>query len=203
MTEWICGFGYPADGWLPLEVDSPDGAERAAQRIAEREGDGNELYAEAVYPELKVIWEGMRARAAGPVAVWVPPVPLNARPLVPASIFAAREETSPEERTVAAVGETFRRPRPDRLGEADITEIELPLGPACRVHQLLLNQPGDDGRQFVIEAIDYFVLPPDYPEGLFQLSVSWSSPAIAPHMTETADRIATTLTARRAEGVGR
>lgn len=198
VTEWISRFDYPRTGWLQLIINSPEGPERAAREIAGREGSGNQEYADAVYPELKVIWEGMRARQAAPVAVYVPHIPLSARPLVPVSAYVQGQKISSEERTLAAITELVSQPQDNRLGQPDIAVVELPVGSACRLHELLLHER-DDGRQFVIEHIDYYVIPPVCPEGVFKLSVTWYSPAVGPGMIETADEIAASLTVRRHE----
>lgn len=193
-TEWVSQLDYPAAaGWLELATRAPDGAERAAREIADREGKGMREYAEAVYPELKAIWEQMRERRAGPVVVYVPPVPLAVRPLVPVSVYVQAWKCPPEERSVEAITALVSPPTPDRFGEADVTAIRLPAGPACRLHEVLADEVGDDGRRFLIEHVDYFVLPPECPDAMCKLSVTWSSLAIGPEMTGAADVMAASL----------
>ncbi|MDT0345345.1 hypothetical protein [Streptomyces litchfieldiae] len=194
MTQWFSQFDYPGlGGWLDLPTHALDGAERAAQEVADREGERMHEYAEAVYPELKVIWEGMRERRAAPVVVYVPPVPLSTRPLVPVSAYVQARKCLPEERTVEAITELVSSLQPDRFGEAEITAVTLPAGPACRVQEVLMNDAGDDERRFMIEHIDYYVLPPECPEGMFKFSVTWSSFALGPDMTDTTDVMAASL----------
>ncbi|TDC27138.1 hypothetical protein E1265_02340 [Streptomyces sp. 8K308] len=193
MTRWIRSFDFPDVGWLQLSVNDPDGAELAAREIAQRPGDRARQYAEAVYPELKVIWENMRKREAAPVVLYVPLVPQGAPPLVPASAYVEGALCAPAERTVEAVLDQVRRPQPYRHGRPEITVLELPAGPACRLHELMLEDKGDDGRRFVIEHVDYFFLPPVFPEVLFKLSVNWASPAVGPEMVDIADAMAATL----------
>lgn len=185
---------------MELAMYDPEGAERAAKEVADREGEGMEEYAEAVYPELKEIWDGMRERRAAPVVVYVPPVPLSTRPLVPVSVYVQARKCPPEERTVEALTELVSAPQPEGFGEPDITAVELPAGPACRVHEVLRNELGDDERRFLIEHIDYFVLPPECPEGMFNLSVTWSSLAIGPQMTDMADVMAASLRIEHSSG---
>jgi hypothetical protein len=207
VTRWVRRFDYPEQGWLQLVVNSPDGPERAAREVADREGEGMREYADAVYPELKALWEGMREQQAAPVAVYVPPVPLNARPLVPITAYVQGLWQPPEERGLEAIAEQLSQPQPYRLGQAQVSVVKLPAGPACRLHEAVLHDAGDagdDGRRLVIEHIDYYLLPPECPEGVFKLSVNWSSLVIGAEMVATADVMAASLTVRReqAEAVG-
>ncbi|RKN45553.1 hypothetical protein [Streptomyces hoynatensis] len=193
MTRWIRSFDLPGTGWLQLAVNDPDGAERAAREIAERDGEGMPEYAEAVYPELKAIRENMGERDAAPVAVYVPPVPPATRPLIPVSAYVEGRRWSPAERSMETVLAEVGRPQPYRFGEPGITVVELPAGPACRLHEVVLHDRGDDGRRFMTEHLDHFVLPPECPEGIFMFSVTWSSLAIGADMAATADAMAASL----------
>ncbi|MDT0306913.1 hypothetical protein RM780_08040 [Streptomyces sp. DSM 44917] len=56
---------------------------------------------------------------------------------------------------------------------------------------------GDDGRRFMIERLDHFFLPPECPEVMFKLSVTWSSLAIGPGMTGMADVMAASFRVER------
>lgn len=81
-------------------------------------------------------------------------------------------------------------PQPYRHGEAEITVVELPAGPACRLHEMMLDEEGDDGRQLMIEHIDYFILPSASPDVLVKLSVNWASTALGTDMVDVADAMA-------------
>ncbi|WP_062212172.1 hypothetical protein [Streptomyces sp. NBRC 109706] len=171
----------------------PDGAETAAQRIADRGGAGASEYAEAVYPELKEIWAEMGEREAAPVLAYVPPVPISTRPLVPAVAYVQARRCTEEERTLDAVVDMASHPVPHRHGEPEITRLELPAGLACRVHEVLLSEADEDGRSFLSERVDHYVLPPQCPEGMFKLSVQWAGPTISVAMVEIADRMGVSL----------
>ncbi|MGP3971778.1 hypothetical protein [Streptomyces sp. 6N223] len=153
MRQWVSQFGCPAAGWLPLVVSSPDGAERAAREIAEWEGEGMREYAEEVYPELKTIWEEMRERRAAPVAVYVPPVPLDSHLRVPIIAYVQGRLVSPQERTMEAIVDLVSQPQPDQFRKPDITVVELPAGPACRMPRECL------------QVLGVLVQPGSHPEG--------------------------------------
>ncbi|MDT0341521.1 hypothetical protein [Streptomyces litchfieldiae] len=193
MTRWISQFDCPANDWLPMVMGTPDGAEHVARQVADREGEGVRDYAEAVYPELKVIWENMRERQAAPVAVCVPVIPRSARPLVPASAYVQGWRCTPEDRVMETLTDLVSQPKHHRLGKPDVSVVELPAGPTCRVQEVLLNDVGDDGRRFIIEQIDHFVLPPACQEGMFKFTIPWSDPTLGPGISHLADEMAFSL----------
>lgn len=129
MTEWVPTFDYPAEEWLLVDVNVPDGAERAAQQVADRGGRQNKRYAKAVYPELKDAWQDLREEGAEPVVVYVPQVRRNTEPLSPASVHAV--PCAPDfERSMEAIAEYARLPLPDPAltyaREPQTTVVELP-----------------------------------------------------------------------------
>ncbi|WP_326594535.1 hypothetical protein [Streptomyces sp. NBC_01803] len=197
MTEWVPTFDYPAEEWLLVDVNVPDGAERAAQQVADRGGRQNKRYAKAVYPELKDAWQDLREEGAEPVVVYVPQVRRNTEPLSPASVHAV--PCAPDfERSMEAIAEYARLPLPDPAltyaREPQTTVVELPAGPACRVHRALLADTGYRGEQLATEHVQHYVLSDAYPEAVILLSATWISGTAGEGMTELADRIAATLT---------
>lgn len=192
-TRWLASFEHPEEFWHSVEMAEEDAAEQVAQAVADRGGQYSQDYAEAVYPELKAIWEGALEREASPVAVYVPPEPLNARPLVPVTAFCAPVPTPPAGSTVETMAQLAAQPQPYRYRDPLVSVVELPAGPACRVHELVLNDPGDDGRRMMIEYVSYYVVPPGYDRGFVELTVTWPSPVLGAEMVETADDIANTL----------
>lgn len=158
--KWVAGFDYPTDGWIHIDVTAEDGAERAAQEVADRGGELDQEYAEALYPELKVIRDGAFHRNATPVVVFVPVKPAPARPLVPVTAFVAPWSIPKRGLTLESVAAMAREPQSYRLREPLISEIELPAGPALRVHELVIEEKGDDDRQVLTEYLSYYVLSP-------------------------------------------
>jgi hypothetical protein len=198
-TVYVAGFDYPEAEWIQLDMASEDAAERAAQQIADRGGTLDQVYAEAAYPELKAITEGALERNASPVAVFVPFEPGESRPMVPMSAFVTSYEASPAERNLDFLAAFARQPRPFRFREPHVETVDLPAGPAVRVHELVVNEKGDDDRQVMMEYVTHYVASPTYPDGVVEMTVTWSSPTIGPIMAEVADDMAATLTVERRE----
>ncbi|RKN42950.1 hypothetical protein [Streptomyces hoynatensis] len=199
MAEWVAGFDYPEGGFIELDMSAEDVAERAAQQIADRGGELDQAYAEEAYVELKAIRDRALERNASPVIVFAPAYPSELRPMLPITAFVAPWDAPPEQRTPEAIAELARQPQPYRFQEPDVKVVELPAGPACRVHELVLNDVPGDERQLVMEYVSYYVIPKSYPGGVVELTVSWSSPTFGNTMLETADEMAESLTLRPAE----
>ncbi|MDT0446885.1 hypothetical protein [Streptomyces johnsoniae] len=199
---WVAAFQHPEEFWIQLDMKATDTAEQAAQTVADRGGELSQDYAEAVYPELQVIRDGALEREASPIAVYVPPEPLSSRPLVPVTAFVAPVPAPADQSTVEAMAALAAQPQPYRYRDPLVSIVELPAGPACRVHELVLNERSEDGRRVMNEYVSYYVVPPGYDQGFVELTVTWSSPTLGASMEETADDIAGTLTIQPNESPG-
>ncbi|MDT0345344.1 hypothetical protein [Streptomyces litchfieldiae] len=195
MTEWVPTFDYPAEDWLLLDVTVQDGAERAAQQVADRGGRQNKRYAKTLYPELKSAWQDRLVDGSEPAVVYVPPVRRNVEPLLPASIEARR--TVPDfERTLAGAFEHASKPLDPpltRVGEPEISTVQLPAGPACRAYGGLLSDTGYRGEQMPIEYVRHYVFAQEYPEEILLFAATWIPGTIDPGVVELVDRMAATL----------
>ncbi|MBB0243115.1 hypothetical protein FNQ90_03060 [Streptomyces alkaliphilus] len=198
-SEWEGGFDLPDDTWVLLNVRDDGAPARAALAVAERDGENATLYAEALLPELESLHAAGRRQGAAPFAVWVPETPRQADPLIPLVAYVVRQESPDLGRTVEAVAAVCREPHPTRLGEIDIREVELPLGPACRVREMTLAAETDDGRYTVAEHVTFYVLAEPWPEGILQFSVTWTIPGLGDAFAEEADAMAHTLWMARRE----
>jgi hypothetical protein len=196
MTEWVPRFDYPAsDEWLCFDVNLPDGAKEVARQIIQRGGWRNKRYAKQVYSELNQGWAGIPKLRYEPIIVYVPQVQRNLPAAVPGHVNAKRF-TPDYERTLEAAMARAREP----LGlqtevsaqVSEVTAVELPAGPACRVHEVL---EGDlqYGAQMTMEFVEYCVIPEVYSEDMLLFRAFWVKDDL-PEMLELADRIATTLT---------
>ncbi|KAB8167269.1 hypothetical protein FH609_012895 [Streptomyces sp. 3MP-14] len=76
-----------------------------------------------------------------------------------------------------------------------MTEIELPLGPACGVHGALRNLSETPGQELITGHLDYFVCPPPHPRCVVRLSITWASPAVALGIHRLAEALVHSLTA--------
>lgn len=200
MTEWSLRFDYPAEEWLLLDMASPDGAKQVAQQVADRGGWRNKRYAKALYEEIKETWQEMDEALAELVVVYVPTVRLNTPFLSPANIHA--NWVRPDfERTLDVVMEkipaSLDNPSLSLVGEPEVTAVELPLGPACRVRRTITGNTGYE--QLTMEYAQYYILQELRPEDLLLLTAFWLPHAAGPWMVDLADRMAATLTLVPAE----
>ncbi len=200
--QWVAAFQHPEEFWIQLDMQAVDVAEQAAQAVADRGGELIQDYAEAVYDELKVIRDSALERQASPVAVFVPEEPLGVRPLVPVTAYVAPVPMPAEQCSIDALAAMAAEPQSYRYRDPFISTVELPAGPALRVHELVLDVRGEDDRRAMTEYVSHYVLPPGYDKGFVELTVTWSSPVHGQAMEETADDIAGTLTIHPNESPG-
>lgn len=198
MADWVAGFDYPEGGFIELDMTAEDVAERAAQQIADRGGELDQAYAEEAYVELKAIRDRAWERNASPVIVFAPAYPSELRPMLPITAFVAPWEVPPGHRSPESIAVLAREPQPYRFQDPNVEVVQLPAGPACRVHELVLNDVPGDERQLLMEYVSYYVVPEDY-SGVVEFTVSWSSPTFGNAMLETAAEMAESLTLRPAE----
>jgi hypothetical protein len=198
MTEWVPRFDYPSGGewlWLDVNLPDPDGAKQVARQIADRGGWRNRRYAKEVYQQLKNDWVRPQVARIEPVVVYVPHVRRNTLPLSPADVdvrlFTPDHERTLEA-TMAKAREPMNHPTASSAQEPEITAVELPAGPACRVHEVLETY-SDFGDQVLTEYVDYTVLPEVYSKDMVLMRTFWTKDSV-PGMVELADKIAATLT---------
>jgi hypothetical protein len=195
MTEWVPRFDYPASNeWLFFDVNLPDGAREVARQITQRGGWRNKRYAKEVYRELKHGLAGL-PDLYEPIVVYVPHVRRDLPPACPGHVNATRFVPDYErtlDACMARVRESLSRKTEVAVRESEITAVELPAGPACRVHEVL---EGDlqYGAQMTMEFVEYYLIPEVYSEDMLLFRAFWVKDDL-PEMLELADRIATTLT---------
>jgi hypothetical protein len=144
---------------------------------------------------MKGTWQEMAEVRAEFAVVQVPNVRRTTSPFSPASVHA-RWVTFGSRRTLNAVMKRVRAHRLDdpnllRIGEAEVTAVELPLGPACRVRQTLAAHRGWE--PVMVESVRYFVLERLRPKDLLVLDARWYAHAVGPGMEQLADQMAATL----------
>ncbi|TDC27137.1 hypothetical protein E1265_02335 [Streptomyces sp. 8K308] len=195
MTEWVPGFDYPGGGeWLWLDVNRTDPAEHVARQVAERGGRRNKRYAKETYRQLSDDWVQAREARIEPVVVYVPHVRRSSPPASPASVHVKRY-TPDYQRTVEATLARLREPKNfpgvSYARESLITAVELPAGPACRLHKVVMSDTGF-GDQVAMEAVTHYVIPKEYAEDMLLLSMVWVRDS-AHRMVELADAVAASL----------
>lgn len=89
--------------------------------------------------------------------------------------------------------EVYGAPDEKTLGEIEVTEVDLPAGPALRFHRHWAQKPDQLGRSIEREDVIYAVRPPQIRDAVV-LVVSWVELALGPALIKTADAVAKTLT---------
>ncbi|MBB0243110.1 hypothetical protein FNQ90_03035 [Streptomyces alkaliphilus] len=198
MSGWVAGFDLPDEQWMMLRVKNPNEAKAAARAVAERGGEEDEEYARLLLPEFREICEQAVRLGAAPMAVMVPTIPLDRRPLIPVTAYVAPQLPPEAGRTMEALMDVLGVTHPYHSRPPEITEVELPLGPACRLREVVFSGEGPDGRPILREQISWFVFPEQLPDQLLEFTVSWPDLASGPVVEEMAERMAASLGLREA-----
>lgn len=78
---------------------------------------------------------------------------------------------------LAALADGLREPNERDVGERDVQLVELPVGPAVRVHVISADGlPDEDGKVGYVESVDHFI---PVPGGTDMLLVTCTTPSIA------------------------
>jgi hypothetical protein len=88
--------------------------------------------------------------------------------------------------------QTYGTPDKRTLGEIEVTEVELPAGPALRFHKRWAQKPDWRGVSTMREDITYAIRPPQIDEGVVMF-VSWVEPTFSEALIKSADAIAQTI----------
>ncbi|MFF7795071.1 hypothetical protein [Streptomyces sp. NPDC007991] len=189
-ADWReCRVALPAHhNWLVLDLRSED-PEDWARALAGQHlgGDVPEEWREAFAADLLWYWGAAVRQGALCAAVQAP----KDGPVVAGC--TVRELTVPaESRTVAAFrAEAERAEGPCFGGEQVLTEVELPLGPALRVHRQEPTDPDADSGT-IVEGVAHYVLPRRHPTAL-ECRLLWTSLGLGAELVKVADELADSL----------
>ncbi|MEU0968428.1 hypothetical protein ABZ357_24420 [Streptomyces sp. NPDC005917] len=177
----------PSVNWLVLDLGRED-PEEWAQEVSEQHIDG-EPSAEsrrAFAEDLLWYWGTAVRQRAVCAALLAPP---NGAVL---ASYTARELKAPPEalnmdvlraEAACAEGPFFGRPA--------LTEVELPLGPALRVHRFEPTAPETD-TSAILEGVSHYVLPRDYPT-LLECRLLWMTLGLGEELGSIADELANSV----------
>jgi hypothetical protein len=174
-ADWVFRLAVP-DGWLSVDLD---------RLPVDRRGDlvlaVDHLVAEV--PEMREdsahlvdIAEGVIADAEAHDALLAAVgFELVGGALVALSV-AAYAIPGDEAFDVEALAEDLTTPHPLDMNGRDVEVVDLPVGPAVRVHAISETAPDAEGRTMVIEGVDHFI---PVPSGTDMLLLTGSTPSVA------------------------
>ncbi|MEV2197924.1 hypothetical protein AB0I02_44155 [Streptomyces phaeochromogenes] len=187
-ADWHeCRVTLPAPhNWLVLDLtaERPEEWARAAAHehfpADDTPADWHEAFAEdvlwswAVAARQKALCAAVLAPQDGGVAAFYCVRELGGVPAESLRLDVLRAEAE------AAEGPFFRPP--------EITEVELPLGAALRVHRLEPTDPEADSGN-VLEGVAHYVLPREHPTAL-ECRLLWGAPGLGEELGKMADELA-------------
>jgi hypothetical protein len=88
--------------------------------------------------------------------------------------------------------ESNGKPQKNTIGDIEITEVELPAGPALRFHERREQKVPDHGGHMIGESILYAIRPPEIRDSV-TLMVTWMEPQFRSMLIKMADGMAQSL----------
>ncbi|MFF4259028.1 hypothetical protein ACFY1L_48420 [Streptomyces sp. NPDC001663] len=177
----------PLRNWLVLDLATED-PEAWARALADEHLDSGARaeWREAFAGDLLWYWGAARRQGALCAALLAP-----ADGAVMASYTVRELKVPPESLSVAAFRAEAAGAEGPFFGEQDLDEVDLPLGPALRVHRLEPTAPESDGGG-VLEGVAHYVLPSHHPTAL-ECRLLWSTLGFGEELEKVADELAESL----------
>lgn len=186
-TDWReCRVDLPAaHNWLVLDLRDED-PEHWTLALAEEHlgGETHERLRTAFAEDLLWYWGAAVRQGALCAAVLAP-----RNDAIIASYTVRELRVPPESLSLAAFrAEAERAAGPYFGGVRGLSEVELPLGPALRIHRQEPTAPESD-RGVIVEGVAHYVLPARHPTAL-ECRLLWTSLGLGEELTKVADELA-------------
>ncbi|MFE3162860.1 hypothetical protein [Streptomyces sp. NPDC059224] len=174
----------PSANWLVLDLARRD-PETWAHEVSEQHIDGASApercgpFAE----DLLWYWGAAVRQRAVCAALLAPPAGE-----VMASYTVREVKAPPEALSMDVLRAEMARAEGPFFGQPVLTGVELPLGPALRVHRFEPTGP-DIGGSVILEGVAHYVLPRDYPT-LLECRLLWTTLGLGEELGRLADELA-------------
>ncbi|MGW3286043.1 hypothetical protein ACWDR3_15545 [Streptomyces sp. NPDC001002] len=189
-ADWTeCQVALPAlQNWLVLDLATEDPETWARDLAAGHLDTGaRPEWIEAFATDLLWYWGAARRQGALCAALLAP-----ADGAVMASCTVRELKIPTEYLSVAALRAEVALAEGPFFGSQDLTEVDLPLGPALRVHRLEPTDPESDTGG-ITEGVAHYVLPSRYPTAL-ECRLLWSTLGFGEELEKVADELARSVT---------
>lgn len=177
----------PLQNWLVLDLATED-PEAWARALADEHLDSaaRPEWREAFTADLLWYWGAARRQGALCAALLAP-----ADGAVMASCTVRELRVPPELLSRAALRAEVEQAEGPFFGEQTLDEVDLPLGPALRVHRLEPTDPESDSGG-VLEGVAHYVLPSEHATAL-ECRLLWSTLGFGEELEKIADELARSL----------
>ncbi|MDT9698633.1 hypothetical protein [Streptomyces sp. P17] len=186
-TDWReCRVDLPAaHNWLVLDLRGDD-PETWALALAEQHlGDETDERLRTAFAEDLLWYWGAAVRQGALCAAVLAP----RDDAIVASCTVRELRVPPESLSLAAFrAEAERAEGPYFGGVRGVSEVELPLGPALRIHRQEPTAPEAD-RGVIVEGVAHYILPTRHATAL-ECRLLWTSLGLGEELTKVADQLA-------------
>jgi hypothetical protein len=113
-------------------------------------------------------------------------------PIAAVDVFGYHSDEPGEPSSLESFREHFRRPDKDTVGPVEVTDLELPAGPAIRFHRRYLPMRSRDTAAYQWEEVTFAVRPPEIWDSVV-VTLSWVESRFSAALISAADAMAPTL----------
>ncbi|MFE6332769.1 hypothetical protein ACFVP3_08965 [Streptomyces sp. NPDC057806] len=181
-----CRVDLPAaHNWLVLDLRTDDPEPWALALAGQHLGDAADDRLRTAFAEDLLWYWGAAVRQGALCGAVLAP----RNDAITASYTVRELRVPPESLSLAAFrAEAERAEGPYFGGVRGLSEVELPLGPALRIHRQEPTAPASD-RGVVVEGVAHYVLPAGHPTAL-ECRLLWTSLGLGEELVKAADELA-------------
>jgi hypothetical protein len=195
-TDWTPDLKVPRHTlWLPLGSEKPlkqIGSEAALKILGmAAEEDRLEQFARVIRDGTK----SSRDRGAMMGGLIFFPDYRRLPPIATVDVFGYHSHEPGKPSSLEFFREHFGAPGKDTVGPVEVTDLELPAGPAIRFHRRFWPKQGWDPVAYQWEEVSFAVRPPQITSTVV-VAVAWVELKFSAELINTADAIAPTLAIR-------
>jgi hypothetical protein len=182
----------PTTLWLPLgnDLSAKEIGRRGAVKIL-----GNDASKDRLHKFARVVSDGVtdcRRRGVRLGGLLFYPDYNRLPPIANIDVYEYYSNDPERPTSLEFYREVYGTPTERSIGPVEVTDLELPAGPAVRFHQRYWPKPSGDPIIHEWEEVRFAVVPPQA-DSAFVLKVGWVEPQFSEALVNMADAIAQTL----------